>query len=224
MELYPREYMLAGIIALMSVAGYLFLKSSGDSKSERAEIMLSGFLGGVFLVTGVVKFFDPFTTMFAKQIAMSWIPFPAVSKWIGLSGEIVAGVMMFLLAFYRTRVSPKLVHYAFLFANSVILVVMSVALSIHLHYDVPAAVLPFGLKPPVLSFIIICLAARTMRIHRVNRYKLRRTARYNNGNETKINNSFNVSEGQEYHEQLDRIKFNPDLKSEMQIQSKGLVS
>lgn len=42
--------------------------------------MITGFLGPFLLMGGTVKFFDPFTTMFANQIALSGLPFPTPSN------------------------------------------------------------------------------------------------------------------------------------------------
>ncbi len=42
------------------------------------------------VMAGTVKFFDPFATMFAKQIALSDLPFPTLSRWMGQLGEIFA--------------------------------------------------------------------------------------------------------------------------------------
>lgn len=122
---------------------------------ERTVRMLSLFLGISILTFGVLKLVDPFHSWFETQIARSGLPAP--SLLLGIGGEISIGLG--LIAPWVVR-KPLERHRRGLLALSSLglIVMMLVATYVHLHPDVPAAVLPLKLKPPVIPLSFLGLA------------------------------------------------------------------
>ncbi|SCA56533.1 putative membrane protein [Candidatus Terasakiella magnetica] len=165
---HANEYILIGILLLITAAGYLLVRRTKGTGTQKAEKILTGFLGGFILMGGSVKFFDPFTTMFASQIAQSELPFPILMKWAGQLGEMSTGALLLALLIFGARILPDLKEKAFYLANLGIVGIMVVAVYVHLHPNVQAEVLPFGSKPPVLTIVIMALAGMNIYLHRKN--------------------------------------------------------
>jgi len=119
---------------------------------------------------GSVKFFEPFTTMFANQIALSGLPFPSLSNFAGQFGEISTGIALLTLLVLGKKLAPVIANKAFYLANLLIAFIMVVAIYVHLHPDVPAETLPLGTKPPYLTVFILFLAGLNIYLHRKNQY------------------------------------------------------
>lgn len=117
----------------------------------------TGFIAFFMLIPGTVKFVDPFKTFFTTQIANSQMPFPTLSYWAGQLGEISMGLLLFALVFFWNRFPKELAIKAFYFGHMVVGFIMLVSLYVHAHPDVPAEVLPFEKKFPLLSIIMLCL-------------------------------------------------------------------
>ena len=135
---------------------------------QNAERLLTGFLGAFILLGGTAKFFEPFILMYAKQIALSGLPFPILSKWAGQLGEIFTGLTLLFLFIAGRTLPPVVSEKAFYLANSMIAVIMLVAIYVHLHPDVPAQILPLGTKPPFLTAFILLLTGLNIYLHREN--------------------------------------------------------
>lgn len=70
-----------------------------------------------------------------------------------------------LLSLFRGRsLSNKNINYAFTSVNLALIAIMTVALSVHLQYDVPATLFPFDCKYPILPIVVMAFAARNIRI------------------------------------------------------------
>ena len=54
---------------------------------------------------GTVKFFEPITTMFANQIALSGLPLPILANWAGQLGEISTGIALLILLVFEKQLS-----------------------------------------------------------------------------------------------------------------------
>jgi hypothetical protein len=122
----------------------------------RALKVVSLFLGISILAFGVLKLVDPFHTWFATQIAKSGLPAPSFA--LGIAGEIAVGLG--LIAPWAARAQLAAVRRRLLSWSSLLLIVMMlVATYVHLHPDVPAAVLPLKLKPPLIPLSFLGLAA-----------------------------------------------------------------
>jgi len=103
--------------------------------------------------------------MFAKQIALSQLPFPMLSAFVGQAGEIVSGLVLLAFFAFEGRFVGAFGDKLFYLTNLLIVVIMLVAIYVHLHPDVPAEILPFQSKPPVLTIIVMLLALLNLYLH-----------------------------------------------------------
>lgn len=142
------------------ITGFFLFRSynSSDVLSLKAQKILTGLLGAFLLMAGTVKFFDPFTTMFAKQIALSELPFPTLSRWAGQLGEMTAGVLLLVVMIGGRKLNTELRNKAMLASTLLTTAIMVVAVYVHLLPSVPAEVLPLQSKPPVMTLVILGLA------------------------------------------------------------------
>jgi uncharacterized membrane protein YphA (DoxX/SURF4 family) len=115
----------------------------------------SRFLGTVILMFGLLKFFEPFDTWFHIQIAKSGLPPLAVP--LGIAGEISIGLSLLLASSYRQRIKSLFTPIVAL-ASAGLIVTMAVAIYVHLQPEVPATVLPLGMKPPFIPVGFLLLA------------------------------------------------------------------
>jgi len=115
----------------------------------------SRFLGTVIFMFGFLKLFEPFHTWFHIQIARSGLPplgFP-----LGIAGEISIGLALLFASFFRQRIN-NLVTPILALASAGLVVNMAVAIYVHLQPEVPANVLPLGIKPPFIPLVFGLLA------------------------------------------------------------------
>ena len=115
----------------------------------------SRFLGTVIFMFGFLKFFEPFHTWFHIQIAESGLPPVAVP--LGIAGEISIGLSLLLASFFKRRIR-NLFAPIVASASAGLMVNMAVAIYVHLQPDVPANVLPLGMKPPFIPLVFMLLA------------------------------------------------------------------
>lgn len=160
------------LIASMFVITGLFLIRSydkNDSKAKKAQKILSGLLGAFMVMAGTVKFFDPFTTMFAKQIALSELPFPILSRWAGQLGEISAGLLLLFAVIGQNKLTKPILDRAMQLSTLLTTVIMLVAVYVHLLPNVPAEVLPLQSKPPVMTLVILLLAWLNAYLYKISK-------------------------------------------------------
>ncbi len=158
MDQHLREILMIGIVLLLTIAAYFFMRRAGGSPIQNMQKLLTGVLGAFMVLGGVAKFFDPFTSMFASQIALSQLPFPALSAFAGQAGEISCGLVLLAFFAFGKKFAGTAGDKVFYLANGLVMVIMAVAVYVHLHPDVPAEVLPFQSKPPVVTIIVMLLA------------------------------------------------------------------
>jgi hypothetical protein len=103
---------------------------------------------------GFLKFFQPFSGWFEIQIQQSHLPHEAILA--GELGEMVTGCL-FLLPWLRRSLTAKSRDQLLLIACLFLVVQMSVAIYVHLQPQVPASVLPLGIKPPVIPGVVLVL-------------------------------------------------------------------
>lgn len=115
----------------------------------------SMFLGTAIFVFGVLKFFEPFNTWFHVQIAKSALP-PAFIP-LGMTAEMSIGLGLLLATVYRARLRSFFTPVVAL-ASAGLVVSMAVAIYVHLQPEVPASVLPLGIKPPFIPLCFMLLA------------------------------------------------------------------
>jgi hypothetical protein len=158
MDQIQRELLLIGGIAGFTFLIYLAIRKQGETLSMSGNRLLCGLVGTFLLLGGIAKFFMPFTEMFAQQIALSNLRFPRLSAFAGQVGEITAGIVLFVFFLAWSRLQGRQAGHVFVLANLLVVIIMTVAVYVHLHPDVPAEVLPFQSKPPVVTLLIMGLA------------------------------------------------------------------
>ena len=126
--------------------------------SRRIIKALSLFLGVLMFIFGILKFFQPIRGWFDIQIQESHLPHEAILA--GKLGEMVTGCL-FLLPWLRKSLAAKSRDQVLLIACSMLVAQMAVAIYVHLQPQVPASVLPLGIKPPVIPIIVLLLALLT---------------------------------------------------------------
>ena len=126
--------------------------------SRRLSKALSLFLGVLMFMFGFLKFFQPFRGWFEIQIQQSHLPHEAILA--GKLGEMVTGVL-FLLPWFLKSLTVKSRTRLLLIACSILVDQMGTAIYVHLQPQVPASVLPLGIKPPVIPFVVLLLGLLT---------------------------------------------------------------
>ena len=126
--------------------------------SRRLSNALSLFLGVLMFMFGFLKFFQPFRGWFDIQIQQSHLPHEAILA--GKLMEMVTG-SLFLLPWLRRSLTTKGRHQLLLIACSILVAQMSVAIYVHLQPQVPASVLPLGIKPPVIPVVVLLFGLLT---------------------------------------------------------------
>jgi uncharacterized membrane-anchored protein len=129
---------------------------------ERFSDRLGLLLGVTMFLFGFLKLFNPFHAWFEVQIANSGLPAP--SFVMGIAGEIGIGLALLGSYFARRQLADSR-HAISAGACLSLIVVMCVATYVHLQPAVPAAVLPLGIKPPVIPLSFLALAACDLAIH-----------------------------------------------------------
>jgi hypothetical protein len=119
---------------------------------------LSLFLGVLMFMFGFLKFFQPFQGWFEIQIQQSHLPAEAILA--GKLGEMVTGCL-FLLPWLRRSLPAKSRDQILLLACLMLVTQMCVAIYVHLQPQVPASVLPLGIKPPVIPGVVLLFALLT---------------------------------------------------------------
>jgi hypothetical protein len=129
---------------------------------EKFSDRLGFFLGAVIFLFGFLKFFEPAHSWFEVQIANSGLPAP--SFYMGIAGELGTGLALLVSFFARRRLGDAR-HLLSAGACLSLIVIMCVATYVHLQPNVPAAVLPIGIKPPVIPLSFLMLAAGDLVMH-----------------------------------------------------------
>ena len=119
---------------------------------------VSLFLGVLMFMFGFLKFFQPFHGWFDIQIQQSHLPHEAILA--GKLAEMVTGCL-FLLAWLRRSLAAKSRDQLLLIACTILVTQMCVAVYVHLQPQVPASVLPLGIKPPVIPVVVLLLGLLT---------------------------------------------------------------
>ncbi|MEH6451825.1 MAG: hypothetical protein V7782_02175 [Psychromonas sp.] len=160
--------MISSVVLIASLFLYFF-RHAKFTTGEKFEKLLTALLGGFLVMAVMVKFIDPFATMFATQIALSELPFPLLSKWAGQSGEISAGIILLSVLILGKRITDKVSTQLFYFASLITTIIMFVAVYVHLLPSAPAEVLPLQSKPPVMTLIIILLVGINAYLHKMKK-------------------------------------------------------
>jgi hypothetical protein len=126
-----------------------------NSSENKVVTYNSRFLGATIFLFGFLKFFDPFHTWFHVQIAKSGLPPLAVP--LGIAGEMSIGLSLLLASSLRQRINNRFTPIV-AWASAGLIANMAVASYVHLQPEVPANVLPLGIKPPLIPLVFALLA------------------------------------------------------------------
>jgi hypothetical protein len=74
-----------------------------------------------------------------------------------MAGEMSIGLSLLLATVFRERIS-SLFRPVVALASVGLIVCMAVAIYVHLQPEVPASVLPLGIKPPLIPLVFMVLA------------------------------------------------------------------
>ena len=118
------------------------------------------------LVPGLVKFKEPFKTFIYKHLDSIGFPLPDIMQYVVKFSEIGVGLLMLFLAFKGTSLNTTLRNKMFYLGNFAIIIMMIVGVYTHLHPNVPAAILPFEYKPPIMPISYIVLALVNIYLYR----------------------------------------------------------
>lgn len=119
---------------------------------------LSLFLGVLMFAFGFLKFFQPFHGWFEIQIRQSHLPQESILP--GKLGEMVVGCL-FVLPWLQRSLTARTRDRLLLMACLMLVTQMCVAIYVHLQPQVPASVLPLGIKPPVIPGVVLLLSLLT---------------------------------------------------------------
>lgn len=123
------------------------------------------FLGVFMFLFGFLKLIEPFRTMFDIQITKSDLP--RFSIPMGKAGEMAIGLGLVLPTCFRQKI-PNLYSPIVFGASAGLIVNMGIATYVHLQPEVPANVLPLGIKTPFIPLFVMFLAAVNLyQIYRV---------------------------------------------------------
>lgn len=141
-------------------------------KAEKMILPVTALLGVSMFVFGVLKFFDPFKGWYAVQINESGLG--NRSYWLGIAGEIAAGVMLLNSILLRKQLSLPLFRVFVTAASVLIIVMMLTGIYVHLHNSVPASVLPLKIKPPFIPGGFLLLAVVSLVLVQQKGYEVKK--------------------------------------------------
>jgi hypothetical protein len=120
--------------------------------------VLTLLLGVWMFLFGFLKFFQPIRGWFDVQFQQSHLSQRLILP--GKVSEMVVGIL-FLLPWIWRSLPVRSTDQILLIACCLLLVQMAVAIYVHLQPGVPASVLPFGIKSPVVPISILFLGVLT---------------------------------------------------------------
>lgn len=130
---------------------------------------LSASLGLIIFMFGFLKFFAPFKAWYSIQIQTSGLS--GNSYYFGIIGEILIGLVLLL----SVAIRKESLKFQLSGIGSLGLVgVMGVAIYVHLVPEVPAEVLPLGLKSPVIPLLFLFAGGHNLYLSIIGSRSLRR--------------------------------------------------
>ena len=124
----------------------ILLKVIRNSKNDRILGILRLLLGGLFVMTGLMKLFVPtLGEAFSGQLWAAHIPFYTFNVWFVPVTEVVVGVLVLLGLFSRI-------------GGLVVIHMMLVATYVHLVVDHPD-LFPLQAEEPIIPLVSIAVAA-----------------------------------------------------------------
>lgn len=161
MVFHDRVFLLRIRFRLNKCGSYLVrwgrkIRSFGKERKNmfRRLRILTLLLGVWMFMFGLLKFFPPIKGWFDVQIEQSHLPHEAIL--LGKVSEMVVGIL-FLLPWLWRSLTRKSKDQLLLIGCFLLVVQMAVAIYVQLQPGVPARVLPFGFKPPLLPVVVLIL-------------------------------------------------------------------
>ena len=117
----------------------------------------SWILGIFMFMFGTLKLMNPFGGWFHTQLITSGI---GDFAWpFGVGTEIITGLILLGALIYKDKIAPKRFFVFVICGSSLVVCTMLTAIYVHLQPNVPAGVLPLGIKPPIIPLSVLILAA-----------------------------------------------------------------
>lgn len=112
---------------------------------------------GIFMFTfGTLKLVQPISGWFHTQLITSGIgdfAFP-----YGVGNEIITGLILLGALLFQSKMDNKRFFVLIISGSVMVVFTMIIAIYVHLQPNVPANVLPLGIKPPVIPVSVLLLA------------------------------------------------------------------
>jgi hypothetical protein len=126
-----------------------------NTGNERVRNVIALVLGVTMFTFGFLKLFEPIHTWFHVQVTNSHLP-PG-SFAMGIASELAIGTSFVVSVLARAQLGRF--RRGLVVATCLGLILnMCVAVYVHLQPNVPAGVLPLGIKPPVIPLFVLALA------------------------------------------------------------------
>lgn len=126
-----------------------------NTGNERVTNGIALGLGVMMFMFGFLKLFEPIHTWFHVQVTNSHLP-PG-SFVMGIASELVIGSAFVVSVVARAQLGRF--RQGLVVATCLGLIInMCVAVYVHLQPNVPAEVLPLGIKPPFIPLLVLALA------------------------------------------------------------------
>jgi cytochrome c oxidase subunit IV len=107
-------------------------------------------------VFGTLKLVNPISGWFHTQLITSGIGdamFP-----FGVGNEILTGLILLVTLLIKDKLRARPYMALIILGSCMVVGTMIVAVYVHLQPNVPASVLPLGIKPPVIPISVLVLA------------------------------------------------------------------
>jgi len=88
----------------------------------------------------------------------------------GVGTEIITGLIMLGALIFEGKMNTRRFFNFIMFGSCLVIATMIVAIYVHLQPNVPANVLPLGIKPPVIPVSVLVLAAANI-LYTIKLYK-----------------------------------------------------
>lgn len=118
--------------------------------------IITAILGISMFLFGVLKFIKPFKEWYCVQIEKSG--FSQIHYEAGIAGEILTGLTLIMTLLFWRHISIKLKFFYIFGASAFVGLMMLFASLVHLNPNVPSAVLPLKIKPPIIPLAFFVMA------------------------------------------------------------------
>ena len=116
----------------------------------------SWLLGSFMFSFGALKLIDPFARWFHTQLINSGIGDFAFPFAVGT--EITTGLILLGALIFKSNISGSRFNTLVMAGSLLVVATMITAIYVHLQPNVPANVLPLGIKPPIIPVSVLILA------------------------------------------------------------------